>query len=326
MATVTREQKATEAWTKAMASAEDYAVDPYQHIARLVEAGEQMAALLAPKDSDALASPPAAEDDRPDGWNVEAALLAADEDAAELRRELAELKAAQAPPAATLKSLEIGVCSSNCGPVYRADEDGCCVTCGGDITFHDRSWPLGQTRCTVCRDTALPCQLGHTGRMLGSRSVAPVPPASDPPGLDEVTRQRDYAWRQLAKIVSQSDPPGLEAAIERTREYIRKAMGFGGVKQAICATAWDRAHRSGLEHALNALNAEVEKATALAARQSSPPSHWDALAAVVYELLDADDRTDLLHGTGFATKLRAALVAPHKPYPLPASPQAKEEK
>ena len=55
MATVTREQKATEAWTKAMASAEDYAVDPYQHIARLVEAGEQMAALLAPKDSDALA-------------------------------------------------------------------------------------------------------------------------------------------------------------------------------------------------------------------------------------------------------------------------------
>lgn len=98
--------------------------------------------------------------------------------------------AAQAPPAsdppglsaeATLKSLEIGFCSSNCGPVYRADEDGCCVTCGGDITFHDRSRPLGQTRCTVCRDTALPCQLGHTGRMLGPQPVAQAPHASDPP-------------------------------------------------------------------------------------------------------------------------------------------------
>lgn len=61
MATVTREQKAIEAWTKAMATAENYAIDPHQHIARLVEAGEQMAALLAPKDAAALASPPASD-------------------------------------------------------------------------------------------------------------------------------------------------------------------------------------------------------------------------------------------------------------------------
>lgn len=61
MATVTREQRAIEAWAKAMATAENYAVDPHQHIARLVEAGEQMAALLAPKDAAALASPPASD-------------------------------------------------------------------------------------------------------------------------------------------------------------------------------------------------------------------------------------------------------------------------
>ncbi len=57
MATVTREQRAIEAWAKAMATAENYAVDPHQHIARLVEAGEQMAALLAPKDAAAQAPP-----------------------------------------------------------------------------------------------------------------------------------------------------------------------------------------------------------------------------------------------------------------------------
>lgn len=70
------------------------------------------------------------------------------------------------------------------------------------------------------------------------------------------------------------DPPGLvalEAAIERTREYIRQAMRSGGVKQAIYATAWDRAHRSGLQHALNALNAEVEKAYPLAALPATDP-------------------------------------------------------
>jgi hypothetical protein len=126
------------------------------------------------------------------------------------------IRAAQAPPAsdppwsaeATLKSLEIGFCSSNCGPVYRADEDGCCVTCGGDITFHDRSWPLGQTRCTVCQDTALPCQLGHTGRMLGSRSAAQAPPGL----VDLMARwqRAERAWQQAQDETGQVyEPEGL---------------------------------------------------------------------------------------------------------------------
>ena len=129
---------------------------------------------------------------------------------------LAKLTTSQAPPAsdppglnaeAILKSLEIGFCSSNCGPVYRADEDGCCVTCGGDITFHDRSWPLGQTRCTICRDTALPCQLGHTGRMLN------VEAAQIPGGLvDLVARwqRAERAWQQAQDDIGQVyEPEGL---------------------------------------------------------------------------------------------------------------------
>lgn len=57
MATVTREQKAIAAWTQAMATAENYAIDPHRHIALLVQAGEQMAALLTP--GSAATSPPA---------------------------------------------------------------------------------------------------------------------------------------------------------------------------------------------------------------------------------------------------------------------------
>lgn len=57
MVTVTREQKAIAAWTQAMATAENYAIDPHRHIALLVQAGEQMAALLTP--GSAATSPPA---------------------------------------------------------------------------------------------------------------------------------------------------------------------------------------------------------------------------------------------------------------------------
>lgn len=54
---VTREQKAIGKWLLAKASAENYTIDPHTHIALLVEAGEQMAALLTPEGAAALASP-----------------------------------------------------------------------------------------------------------------------------------------------------------------------------------------------------------------------------------------------------------------------------
>lgn len=51
----------------------------------------------------------------------------------------------------------------------------------------------------------------------------------------------------------------LKAALERTRDYITKAMCSGGVK-AICSEGYfDRAQRAGLKHALNAINAEFAK-------------------------------------------------------------------
>lgn len=61
----------------------------------------------------------------------------------------------------------------------------------------------------------------------------------------------------------------LEAAIERTREYIRKAMRPISVREACYETAYDRAQRAGLQHGLNALDAEVAKIDALAARAAN---------------------------------------------------------
>lgn len=50
-----------------------------------------------------------------------------------------------------------------------------------------------------------------------------------------------------------------DGALERVREYIRIAMKPESVKAACCETAWDRAHRDGLKHGLNAVNAEFAK-------------------------------------------------------------------
>lgn len=63
----------------------------------------------------------------------------------------------------------------------------------------------------------------------------------------------------------------LEAAKDRAVDYLHTAMRSGGVKAAVNATTWDRAHREGLQHAINAIFAEFEKAeTALASPAQEP--------------------------------------------------------
>ncbi len=48
-------------------------------------------------------------------------------------------------------------------------------------------------------------------------------------------------------------------ALAKTIAYIEGAMRPESVAAACCETAWDRAHRDGLKHALNAINAEFAK-------------------------------------------------------------------
>lgn len=57
----------------------------------------------------------------------------------------------------------------------------------------------------------------------------------------------------------------LRGALERTTDYIRTAMRPISVKEACGEGIWERAHRSGLQHALNAITAEFAKASSSAA-------------------------------------------------------------
>jgi hypothetical protein len=56
----------------------------------------------------------------------------------------------------------------------------------------------------------------------------------------------------------------LREALEKTRDYIKTAMRPTSIAAACSEGIYERAHRSGLQHALNAINAEFDKPEALA--------------------------------------------------------------
>lgn len=72
--------------------------------------------------------------------------------------------------------------------------------------------------------------------------------------IAELWRDERARWRQ---VKGQRD--GLFAAKDRTVDYIETAMRPISVKEACMETSWDRAHRSGLQHALNAIRVEFAK-------------------------------------------------------------------
>ena len=209
MATVTREQKATEAWTKAMASAEDYAVDPYQHIARLVEAGEQMAALLAPKDSDALAPPPQPTTVTREQELVAAARQAFDtftpgqcrwwrsagDDCTCLKCVADRLVLVTAQRDALQSQLDCSAAALASPPA----EDGMCSDC------HTAGW------CE--RAGCLAEQNASDARQRESVSMRLAPPVSDPPGLVEAVK------RALPALMA-NRPPNGQVAYSQVREAI----------------------------------------------------------------------------------------------------------
>lgn len=201
MATVTREQKAIEAWAKAMATAENYAVDPHQHIARLVEAGEQMAALLAPKDAAALASPPAEDElQRHDceAWAMEGI------GCAHCNPVALAIRAAQAPPA-----------SDPPGPTVINEDDG-------DVTID----------FDYANDRVVSIRLGEESSGLSAfvdgESHALCP-------LDRVPPKVLALLRTEAKAVTlrQSDPPRLVALVDKHIDGLRRVYSLDGMGAAM---------------------------------------------------------------------------------------------
>uniref|UniRef100_A0A6M3J9D2 Uncharacterized protein n=1 Tax=viral metagenome TaxID=1070528 RepID=A0A6M3J9D2_9ZZZZ len=91
--------------------------------------------------------------------------------------------------------------------------------------------------------------------------------------LGRTVSELEDARDENAKLCeeAQQEIERLLERIDRVRDYITTAMRPGSVQAACCETAYDRAHRAGLKHALNALDAEefqqparVVKAGALA--------------------------------------------------------------
>lgn len=76
-------------------------------------------------------------------------------------------------------------------------------------------------------------------------------------GHSALVAERDTLAAQLRE--AEAKVRALEDARERTEDYIRTAMRPISVKEACGEGIWDRAHRSGLQHGLNALIAEFGK-------------------------------------------------------------------
>ena len=83
--------------------------------------------------------------------------------------------------------------------------------------------------------------------------------------------ESDWAAFYRSKLAAlEAERQALTAALDRTREYIRTAMRPSSVAAACSEGLWERAHRSGLQHALNAIDAEFGKAEAALSASPRP--------------------------------------------------------
>jgi len=108
-----------------------------------------------------------------------------------------------------------------------------------------------------------------------------------PPGgishIDDWLRDTQMISELLAALRSSQD--AQTPVLDRVIAYIEGAMRSGGVTAAIHATAFERGHRDGLQHALNAIQHEMQQGPA-------PPAPVDFRNGCACQCCDHDEGSD----------------------------------
>jgi hypothetical protein len=172
------------------------------------------------------------------------------------------------------------------GRVFECGDYAECAECGKRIRWdlrdhqfwgfancqhrHERVERSGQIHtCAICGPECYGTSVGKNmqGSFVKVTDVEALLSAEPPrPPMTEERSEREMKMR---------------AAFDRTVEYIRTAMRPISVKEACGEWIWDRAHRSGLQHGLNAIYAEFNKAGIQypAAPSPEPPRPQEKLSS-----------------------------------------------